>query len=72
MSGSGQVNFTEAKDILQDEPMMAGMFTIDSNLAYVLFDSSASHSFMSMGFAQWHNISLMAIPIFYRISTLGV
>ena len=49
---------------------MAGMFTIDSHPAYV-FDSGASHSFMSMEFAQRHNISLMAIPIAYRISTLG-
>ena len=36
----------------------------------MLFDSGASHSFMSMGFAQRHSISLMAIPIAYRISTL--
>ena len=50
--------------------MMAGMFTIDSHPAYVLFDSGASHSFMSIGFAHRHNISLMAIPIVYRISTL--
>ena len=68
---SGQVNFTEAEEILQNEPVMAGMFPIDSHLAYVLFDSGASYSFMSMGFAQRHNISLMAIPIAYRISTLG-
>ena len=51
--------------------MMAGMFTIDSHLAYVLFDSGASHSFMSMGFAHRHNIPLMAIPFAYRIGTLG-
>ena len=70
-SCSGQVNFTEAEEILQNEPMMAGMFTIDSHPAYVLFDSGGSHSFMSIGFAQRHNISLMAIPIAYRISTLG-
>ena len=50
---------------------MAGMFTIDSHPAYVLFDSGASHSFMGMGFAQRHNISLMAISIAYRISTPG-
>ena len=37
----------------------------------MLFDSGASHLFMSMGFAQRHNISLMAIPIAYRLSTLG-
>ena len=51
---------------------MAGMFTIDSHPAYVLFDSGASHSFMSMGFAQRHNISTMAIPTAYRIKAPGV
>ena len=51
---------------------MAGMFTIDSHLAYVLFDSGASYSFMSMGFAQRHNISITAIRIAYRIKAPGV
>ena len=50
---------------------MAGMFTIDSHPAYILFDSGASHSFMSMEFAQRHNISTMAIPIAYRIKASG-
>ena len=71
VSRSGRVNFTKAKVILQNESVMAGIFTIDSHPAYVLFDSGASHSFMSIGFAQRHNISLMAIPIAYRISTPG-
>ena len=71
VSRSGQVNFTEAEEIPQGEPMMAGMFTIDSHPSYVLFDSGASHSFMSIGFAQRHNISIMAIPIAYRIRTPG-
>ena len=51
---------------------MAGMFTIDSHSAYVLFDSGATHSFMSMDFAHRHNIPPMAIPLAYRISTLSV
>ena len=51
---------------------MAGMFTIDSHPAYVLFNSGASHLFMSMGFVDRHNIPLMAISFAYRISTLGV
>ena len=57
---------------MQNENVMDGMFTIDSHPAYVLFDSDASHSFMSMGFVQRHNIPLMGIPFAYRISTLGV
>ena len=59
----------DAEQILQQEPVMAGMFTIDSHPAYVLFDSCASHSFMSMGFVHRHNIPVMAIPFAYTIST---
>ena len=61
----------DAEQILQQESVMAGMFTIDSYPAYVLFDSGASHSFMSMGFVDRHNIPLMAIPYAYRIRTVG-
>ena len=61
----------EAEEILQNESVMVGRFTIDFHLAYVLFDSGASHSFMSMGFIDRHNIPLMAIPFAYRIRTLG-
>ena len=50
---------------------MAGIFTINSHLSYVLFDSGASHSFMSMGFVDRHNIPLMAIPYAYKIHTVG-
>ena len=50
---------------------MASMFTSNSHLAYVLFDSGASHSFISMGFVDQHNIPLMAIPYAYRIRTVG-
>ena len=50
---------------------MAGMFTIDSHPALVLFDSGASHSFMSMEFVDRHNLPFMAIPYAYRIRTVG-
>jgi hypothetical protein len=65
------VNYTEAEEILQDQPMMAGMFTTNSHPALVLFNSGASHSFMSMGYAERHNLPIMAIPKAYRISTPG-
>ena len=50
---------------------MTSMFTIDSHPALVLFDSGASHSFMSMGFVERHNLPLMAIPYAYKIHTAG-
>jgi hypothetical protein len=71
VSRSGQVNYTEAEELLQNEPVMAGMFTIDSHPTFVLFDSGASHSFMSLGFTERHNIPLMAIPFAYKIRTPG-
>ena len=61
----------EVEEILQNEPVLAGMFTIDSHPAYVLFDSGASHSFMSMGFVERHNLSLLTIPYAYKICTTG-
>ena len=61
----------EAEENLQNEPVMADMFTIDFHPAYVLFDSGASHLFMSMGFVDRHNISIMAILFAYRIHTPG-
>jgi hypothetical protein len=68
---SGQVNYTEAEELLQNEPVMAGMFTINSHLAFVLFDSGASHSFMRLGFTERLNIPLRAIPFAYKIHTPG-
>jgi hypothetical protein len=71
VSRSGQVNYIEAEEILQDQPVMAGMFTINSHPALVLFESGASHSFMSMGYAERHSLPIVAIPKAYRISTPG-
>ena len=65
------MNITNAQQVVQQETVMAGMFTIDSHPALVLFDSGASHSFMSMGFVERHNLSLMAIPYAYKIRTMG-
>ena len=61
----------DAQQVVHQETVMAGMFTIESHLALVLFDSGASHSFMSMGFVERHNLSLLAIPYAYKIRTVG-
>ena len=61
----------DAQQVVQQEAVMASMFTIDSRPALVLFDSGASHSFLSMGFVERHNLSLMAILYAYNIRTAG-
>ena len=65
------MHFTDAQQVVQQEVVMASMFTIDSHPALVLFDSGASHSFMSMGFVERHNLSLIVIPYAYKIHTAG-
>jgi hypothetical protein len=70
-SHAGHVNFTTAEELLQCDPVMVGMFTINSHPAYMLFDFGASHSFMSQSFIEKHDISLLAMPFAFKISTAG-
>jgi hypothetical protein len=47
-----RVHHTTIDDILEGEPMTAGMFSINNHPAVVLFDSRSSHSFISQAFAR--------------------
>jgi hypothetical protein len=52
----GKVNHLEAEAI-QDAPDVAvGMFPIESHPTKVLFDTGASHSFVSTSWVEAHNI----------------
>jgi len=42
-----RVHHTSIEEILEGEPITAGMFPVNQHLAVVLFDSGSSHSFMS-------------------------
>ena len=47
----GQVNYTNIADIPSGKVVTAGKFWVDQHPVVVLFDSGASHSFMSPAFA---------------------
>jgi hypothetical protein len=47
----GRLNFTTMADILVGAPVMTGIFSVLNNPAIILFDSSASHSFISTKFS---------------------
>ena len=51
-----------SSDTAQETPeVMLGMFSVNSIFATVLFDSGASHSFISQAFVRMHSILLCAM-----------
>jgi len=50
----GRVHYTTVEEIPEGEAVTAGMFLVNQHPAVVLFDSGASHSFMSQAFASKH------------------
>jgi len=51
---AGHVHYTAVEEILAGEVVTAGMFRVNHHPAIILFDSGASHSFMSQTFASKH------------------
>jgi len=49
------VHYTAVEEIPVGEVVIAGMFLVNKHHAIVLFDSGASHSFMSQTFASKHD-----------------
>jgi hypothetical protein len=47
----GKLNFTTLEELPQGAPVMTGIFSIFNQLALILFDSGASHSFISQKFS---------------------
>ena len=57
---------------LAELEVMIGTFDINSTPATVLFDSGASHSFISQAFVRNHSIPLCAMKDPILVSSLGV
>ena len=49
------MHYTTVEEILAGEVVTAGTFLVNQHPAVVLFDSGASHSFMSQIFASKHD-----------------
>jgi hypothetical protein len=47
----GRLNFTTLADIPEGAPVMTGIFSVSNYPAIILFDSGASHSFISAKFS---------------------
>src|SRR5438128_12689074 len=59
--GRGRVNHVTAQDAEETPEVVLGKFIVNSAPATVLFDSGASHSFISSKFATNHGISTVLL-----------
>ena len=53
---TGRVNYTTLEDVTEDTQVMTGMFSINQCHVVVLFDSGASHTFISEACVAWLNL----------------
>jgi hypothetical protein len=47
----GKLNFTTLEELPEGAPIMTGIFSVYNRPALILFDSGASHSFISQKFS---------------------
>jgi hypothetical protein len=68
---SGRVNHTTVKDIPEGEEVLTGTFLLFGCPIVILFDSRASHDFMSSTCAKRVKLALTVAKPSYVISTPG-
>ena len=67
----GRLNFTNLADLPEGAPIMSGTFSINHHPAIILFDSGASHSFISSKFGARVGLDFCHTKGSYMISTPG-
>jgi hypothetical protein len=66
---TGRVNYTTVEDIPEGEQVLTGMFSLNGHPAIILFDSGASHDFISKACTQKSQMAIEYLPTPYMIST---
>jgi hypothetical protein len=56
---TGRIYYTQVATTPEGEPVMMGMFLVDNHPVVILFDSGASHTFISKKFVE--NIAFIAL-----------
>jgi hypothetical protein len=67
----GHANFTTVEEIPLVEEVLAGTLFSYEHPILILFDSGASHDFLSLAYAQKASVALYATQVPYSISTPG-
>jgi predicted aspartyl protease len=67
----GRVNLTTLSELPEGTPIMTGTFSINHQSVIVLFDTGATHSFISMDCGTKVGLDIYSINEAYRIVTPG-
>ena len=67
----GRLNFTNLADLPEGAPIMSSTFSINHHPAVILFDSGASHNFISSKFGAKVGLDFFHTKGSYMISTPG-
>src|SRR5438132_947974 len=68
---TGRVNFAQISEVPAGAPVMAGMFSVNGHPAVIIFDSGASHSFVSALYAYRINLECEYTEDDYFIQSPG-
>jgi hypothetical protein len=67
----GKLNFTTLEELPEGAPIMTGIFSVFNQPALILFDSGASHSFISQKFSAKRQLPFCHTREFFMIATPG-
>jgi hypothetical protein len=67
----GRLNHLEAKAVQETRGMIVGMFLVDSHIAEVLFDTGATHSFITASWVEAHNLPITTMSTPIQIDSAG-
>jgi hypothetical protein len=68
---TGHANYTTLEDIPKGEQVLTDTFSLNGYPAIVLFDSGATHDFITKACTQRCQLSIHHVDTPYLISTLG-
>jgi hypothetical protein len=66
---TGRVNYIAMEDILEGEQVLVGMFSLNGYPVVILFDSGATHDFISKACIQKSQLAIQYMSIPYLIKT---